>query len=108
MQILIFLIKLISIPLIIIVGESLIDEKRQTIILLVLAFLYNNLLGFVTLFAILLFSVSPSILSIIIIGFLLLVYLITINIYVIRKININIMLYIILNVAAFLTGIFLK
>lgn len=108
MQILIFLIKLISIPLIIIVGESLIDEKRQTIILLVLAFLYNNLLGFVTFFAILLFSVSPSILSIIIIGFLLLVYLITINIYVIRKININIMLYIILNVAAFLTGIFLK
>lgn len=108
MQILIFILKLISIPLIIIVGESLIDEKRQTIILLVLAFLYNNLLGFVTLFAILLFSVSPSILSIIIIGFLLLVYLITINIYVIRKININIMLYIILNVAAFLTGIFLK
>ena len=108
MQILIFILKLISIPLIIIVGESLIDEKRQTIILLVLAFLYNNLLGFVTLFAILLFSVSPSILSIIIIGFLLLVYLITINIYVISKININIMLYIILNVAAFLTGIFLK
>ena len=108
MQILIFILKFISIPLIIIVGESLIDEKRQTIILLVLAFLYNNLLGFVTLFAILLFSVSPSILSIIIIGFLLLVYLITINIYVIRKININIMLYIILNVAAFLTGIFLK
>lgn len=108
MQILIFLLKIISIPLIIIIGESHIDEKIKSIVLLLLAFLYNNFLGSATWFSTFLLSVSSSLLSIIFIGFLLLIYLIAINIYVKRKIDINIILYIMLNVTAFLTGIFLN
>lgn len=107
MQILILPLKIISIPLIIIVGESNIDEKTKTIALLILAFVYNNLLGFASWFLIILISASISIFSMIIIGFIFLIYLITINVYIKRKLDINITIYIILNITAFLTGILL-
>ena len=107
MQILILPLKIISIPLIIIIGESNIDEKTKTIALLILAFVYNNLLGFASWFLIILISASISIFSMIIIGFIFLIYLITINVYIKRKLDINITIYIILNITAFLTGILL-
>lgn len=107
MQILILPLKIISIPLIIIIGESNIDEKTKTIALLILAFIYNNLLGFASWFLIILISASISIFSMIIIGFIFLIYLITINVYIKRKLDINITIYIILNITAFLTGILL-
>lgn len=107
MQLLLLPLKIISIPLIIIVGESHIDEKKKTILLLILAFLYNNLLGLVAWFAMSLLSMALTILSIIIIGVMFFAYLITINIYVKRKIEINNIIYIMLNVTAFLIGLFL-
>ena len=107
MQILILPLKIISIPLIIIIGESNIDEKTKTIALLILAFIYNNLLGFASWFLIILISASISIFSMIIIGFIFLIYLISINVYIKRKLDINITIYIILNITAFLTGILL-
>ena len=107
MQILILPLKIISIPLIIIIGESNIDEKTKTIALLILAFIYNNLLGFASWFLIILISASISIFSMIIIGFIFFIYLITINVYIKRKLDINITIYIILNITAFLTGILL-
>ena len=107
MQILILPLKIISIPLIIIIGESNIDEETKTIALLILAFVYNNLLGFASWFLIILISASISIFSMIIIGFIFLIYLITINVYIKRKLDINITIYIILNITAFLTGILL-
>ena len=73
MQILILALKIISIPLIIIIGESHFEEKTKNIALLLLAFLFNNLLGFVTCLSILLISVLSDsylfILAIILIGF---------------------------------------
>lgn len=108
MQILMLPLKIISIPLIIIIGESRLNEKTKTIMLLVLTFLYNNLLGFATYFSMFLISFLQSILAIIIIGFSILMYLVTINIYVKRKIDINTIIYTMLNLTAFLTGLFLN
>ena len=112
MQLLILALKIISIPLIIIIGESHFEEKTKNIALLLLAFLFNNLLGFVTCFSIFLISaLSDSylfILMIILIGFSLLVYLITINMYVKGKTDINTGIYIILNIISFLKGLFLR
>lgn len=107
MQIVILFLKIISIPLILIMGESHLNERNKTIALLILAFLYNNLMGFATWIAILLMSMMPSIVLVIMIGFSLLAYLITINLYVTKKVEINMMLYVMLNVVAFLTGILL-
>lgn len=111
MQIILLILKIISIPLIIIIGESDFTEKNKTITLLIIAFLYNNLIGSTTWFAIFLISALKNsylfILSIIIIGFSILIYLITINKYIKKKIDVNTTLYISLNVIGFLTGIFL-
>lgn len=107
MQILMFPLKIISIPLIIIIGESHLNEKNKMIALLILAFLYNNLLGFATRFSTFLLSALPSVFMIITIGFSLLVYLIAINIYVKRKIEINMIIYVMLNVVAFFVGLLL-
>lgn len=98
------LLKILSVPLIIIVGESNIDEKSKTIALLVLSFLYNNFMGMVTwAFVILTFS-SLSILTIIIIG----AWIIAINLYIKEKIDINNTLYIVIIVIAFLLGVIFK
>ena len=111
MQILILTLKLISIPLIIIVGEAKLNEKNKTIILLLLAFLYNNLLGCISWLLIFLISMLHStyffIVFLVIIGVIFLTYLITINIYIKRKIDVNTTFYVILSIVAFLTGIFL-
>lgn len=89
MQILILPLKILNIHLIIIIGESYLNKRIKIIALLILAFLYNNLLGFTTKVSMLLMSILQGsylfILSIMIIGFLILAYLITINIYVKRK-----------------------
>lgn len=108
MQIIMLPLKIISVPLIIIIGESHINENTKSTLLLLLAFLYNNLLGFAARFLVLLLSVPLGILSTIIIGASFLIYLITINIYVKRKIEINITIYIMLNLIAFLIGAFLN
>lgn len=108
MQIIMLPLKIISVPLIIIIGESHINENTKSTLLLLLAFLYNNLLGFATKFLVLLLSVPLGILSTIIIGASFLIYLITINIYVKRKIDINITIYVMLNLIAFLIGAFLN
>lgn len=98
------ILKILSVPLIIIVGESSMDEKPKTIVLLVLAFLYNNFMGLVTwAFVILTFS-SLSILTIIIIG----AWIIAINLYIKEKIDINNTLYIVIIVIAFLLGAIFK
>ncbi len=111
MQTLIMFLEILSIPLLIIIGELQINEKTKTIFLLVVDFLYNSFLGSVTGFAMTMISVLDSsylfILSTIIIGFLILVYLVTINMYVKRKLDINIAIYIILNIVGFLSGLFL-
>lgn len=107
MQIILLCLKIISIPLIIIVGESQLEEKNRNIALLVLAFLYNNLLGVATWFMIFFLSVLPNIIGFIIIGSVFLTYLITINVYVKRKIDMNMAIYVLLSVTAFVTGMFL-
>lgn len=112
MSMIILPLKIISIPLIIIIGESKKMSKRnKTILLLVLTFLYNNLLGFTTWSLIILVSVLKDTYlffsSIIIMGFLMLTYLIVINMYVKRKIDINNILFTILIAIAFFTGLFL-
>lgn len=111
MQLLILILKIISIPLIIIIGESHLNKNTKTITLLLLAFLFNSFL--VSTIWLLMFVISVFknsylfILSIFIIGFLVLSYLITINMYIKRKIDINITLYIVLCVTGLLTGLFI-
>lgn len=111
MQTLIMLLKILSIPLLIIIGELHMNERTKTILLLVVDFLYNSFLGSVTSFAMIMISVLESsylfILSAIIIGILILAYLITINMYVKRKLYINILIYIIIIIVGFLSGLFL-
>lgn len=103
------ILRIISIPLIIIFGEAQhVDEKNRTIILLILSFLYNNFLGFVTWGLWIIIATSLSILSIIILGTLILSYLIVINLYIKRRVDINNTLYLILIIVAFLIGVLLK
>lgn len=103
--------KIISIPLIIIIGESDMDEKQKTIALLILAFLFNNLMGYAIWLSLLLLSVisgTPGFaLYILIIGGIFFTYLITMNKYIKRKIDVNTTFYVSLNVVAMITGLFL-
>ena len=57
MQTLIMLLKILSIPLLIIIGELHMNERTKTILLLVVDFLYNSFLGSVTSFAMIMISV---------------------------------------------------
>lgn len=111
MSILILPLKIISIPLIIIIGDLNLNEKTKTILLLVFAFLCNNLLGYTARFASFFIPILEGtylfFLSIIIIGFIILTYLVTINMYIKRKIDINNILFTILIAIAFFTGLFL-
>ena len=88
MYLLISCLKIISIPLIIIVGESSLNKNTKTTAFLILTVIFNNLLGSIIWFAILMISVLNStylfIVSIIIIGFIFFSYLITINMYIKR------------------------
>lgn len=108
MQILYFLI-IISI-IIVIIGELHINKKLKDTILLLLSFLYNTLLGLAMWFSIFIIAFSTAFfnaftLSIIIGGILFLISLIPINMYAKRKIDINIIVYIILNIIGFLIGL---
>lgn len=100
--------RIISIPLIIFVGESNIDERNKTIALLLLTFLYNNFMGVI--FKILwIFMSTPIGVLFIVIGVIcFLSFLISINLYIKGKIDITRTLYIILIVIAFLIGILFK
>ena len=111
MYLLISCLKIISIPLIIIVGESSLNKNTKTIAFLILTVIFNNLLGSIIWFAILMISVLNStylfIISIIIIGFIFFSYLITINMYIKRKMEINNALFITLCVVGLLSGFFI-
>lgn len=99
-----WILRILSIPLIIIIGESNINERTKTIVLLVLSFIYNNFIGFVAWTLGILMYTSISILTIIIIG----AWIIAINIYIKEKTDINTTIYIIFVVVAFLIGVLLK
>ena len=104
-QIVFIALKIMSIPLIIFVGESeQLEERKQNTLLLVLAFLFNNLLGTVIWFAFILFSV-PSIFVKIMVGVIFLSYLFIINRYIKRKLDMNMSLYVMLCITAFFTGV---
>lgn len=110
MKILFFIIIIIPI---VIIGELHINKTIKNIVLLLLTFLYNNLLGLATWFSMFIICYSVYFfhlffLPTIIIGISILIFLIPINIYVKRKIDINIIVYIILNVIAFMTGLCLS
>lgn len=111
MYLLISCLKIISIPLIIIVGESSLNKNTKTTAFLILTVIFNNLLGSIIWFAILMISVLNStylfIISIIIIGFIFFSYLITINMYIKRKMEINNALFITLCVVGLLSGFFI-
>ena len=100
---------LILIILIIIIGELHLNIKLKKILLLILSFLYNTLLGLAMWFSI--FIIPPLTVflnlftvAMIIIGVSFLMFLIPINMYVKRKVKINIIVYIILNIIGFLIG----
>lgn len=108
MKTLLFIIIMISI----IIGELHLNKKIKEIVLLLLSFLYNTLLGLAiwVLLYIIAFSTvffNSFILLAIIVGILFLICLIPINIYVKRKIAINTIVYIIINTIAFSIGLFL-
>lgn len=111
MYLLISCLKIISIPLIIIVGESSLNKNTKTTAFLILTVIFNNLLGSIIWFAILMISVLNStylfIISIIIIEFIFFSYLITINMYIKRKMEINNALFITLCVVGLLSGFFI-
>ena len=111
MYLLISCLKIISIPLIIIVGESSLNKNTKTTAFLILTVIFNNLLGSIIWFAILMISVLNStylfIISIIIIGFIFFSYLITINMYIKRKMEINNAVFITLCVVGLLSGFFI-
>ena len=111
MYLLISCLKIISIPLIIIVGESSLNNNTKTTAFLILTVIFNNLLGSIIWFAILMISVLNStylfIISIIIIGFIFFSYLITINMSIKRKMEINNALFITLCVVGLLSGFFI-
>ena len=111
MYLLISCLKIISIPLIIIVGESSLNKNTKTTAFLILTVIFNNLLGSIIWFAILMISVLNStylfIISIIIIGFIFFSYLITINMYIKRKMEMNNALFITLCVVGLLSGFFI-
>jgi len=107
MQILFFLIVII---IIIIIGQSHLNKKLKKILLMILSFIYNTLLGLAmwfSMFIISFFTIYLNLfsLSMIIVGILFLIALIPINIYVKRKVDINIIVYIILNIIGFLIGL---
>lgn len=92
-----------------IVGELHLNIKLKKILLLIISFLYNTLLGLAMWFSILVIASLTVFLnlyavSMIIIGISFLMFLIPINMYVKRKVKINIVVYIILNVIGFLIG----
>ncbi len=105
---LISILRLISIPLIVVFGELDIYERTRTIVLLILAFLYNNLMGFVAWAFGILIASSMGIFYILIIGIIILFYLIAINFYIRKRVDINNAVYIILVLVAFLSGILFK
>lgn len=109
MKTLLFIIIMISI---IIIGELHLNKKIKEIVLLLLSFLYNTLLGLAIWFLLYIIAFSTVffnsfILLAIIVGILFLICLIPINIYVKRKIAINTIVYIIINTIAFSIGLFL-
>lgn len=109
MKTLLFIIIMISI---IIIGELHLNKKIKETVLLLLSFLYNILLGLAVCFSTFIISfltifLNTFSLSAIIAGILFLIHLIPINIYVKRKININTIVYIIINTIAFSIGLFL-
>lgn len=92
-----------------IVGELHLNIKLKKILLLIISFLYNTLLGLAMWFSIFVIASLTVFLnlyavSMIIIGISFLMFLIPINMYVKRKVKINIVVYIILNVIGFLIG----
>lgn len=107
MQMLYFLIIIIPI---IIIGELHINNKVKKVFLMLLSFLYNTFLGLATFIAMFIIAFSTAFfdafsLIMIIIGILFLIFLLTINIYIYKKTNVNIILYLILNVVCFFIGL---
>lgn len=109
MSILISCLKIISIPLIIIIGESHLNKNTKTTALLILTILFNSFLGSIIWLAMFMISVLKStylfIFSVIIIGFIFLSYLITINMYIKRKMEINNALFVTLCIVGLLSGL---
>lgn len=91
-----------------IVGELHLNIKLKKILLLIISFLYNTLLGLVMWFSIFVIASLTVFLnlytvSLIIIGISFLMFLIPINMYIKRKVKLNIIV-IIINVIGFLIG----